>query len=76
MITAGTIMLAGKATYKVHSGLESTEVDADAVSVTTSDGAIFQLSFRRADGKVSLSVNGQIAIYPVSGNAVRVDVKR
>lgn len=48
---------------------------ADSVSLVLDDGTEFDLQYRRSDGEVSLSTDGQLLIEPRSSNVVRLSVK-
>lgn len=61
-----------KARYYAHKGMLTTEIDADLVSVITSDGTEVELTFRKSDGEISVSVNGQMLVAPRASNVVRV----
>lgn len=60
------------AKYIAHDGMAKREIVADSVSVVADDGTEVELSFRKSDGEISLSVNGEMIIIPKASNVVRI----
>lgn len=60
------------AKFIAHEGMTKTEVEADSISLVTDDGTEVELHFRKSDGEISLSVNGQMLVAPIASNVVRI----
>lgn len=61
-----------KAKYIAHNGMDVVEIEADSVSVIAPDGTAVELQYRKSDGEISLSVNGEMLIEPRAANVVRI----
>lgn len=61
-----------KAKYIARNGMNSTEIEADSVSLIIDDGTEIDLFFRKSDGEIALSINGVLLINPRAANCVYI----
>lgn len=64
-----------KEKYYAMNLLTESEVMADGVSLVTPDGKRFDLTYRRSDGIVSLSVGGSLIVNPRAANLIYLDAE-
>lgn len=72
-------MIDRTAKYYISDGMDKREIEmahCDGLVVETSDGVEVELTFRKSDGEISLSINGTMKIIPYAANVVRIDRER